>query len=373
MQKLLSGRRELIVGAAASLALPHWAFAQSSRIKIGQSAPLSGANAAFGKDIRDGALAAFKRVNDAGGLAGALLELETLDDGNKAEQSAANAAQLEKNGALALFGFASATLALPALKVMNQARLSLWSPFSGADAVRKSGKYMISTRASYEEEINKLINLWASGGFKRFGVLFYDDAVGVQNYQSVTRALSSLKVQPLEVRIKRNAPVDAESFNALLKNPPEALIMTTLADAGAQIVKGLVARGKGGLIQISSTSFAGNSQLLDALGGDGDGVSMTAVVPSFERRSLVLAAEYQADLAKLKPDLRPSYASFESYIAARALAELMRSMGKKPVREDIADAAARLRQVNIGGYNLKTDGTQNYVDTVVISNGRLKT
>ena len=372
MNKITAQRRSFVVGTAATLALPSLTFSQTSSLRIGQSAPLSGVNSGFGKDTRDGALAAFKRVNDRGGMAGAAFELETLDDANKAERSEANAVQLEKNGSLALFGFASATLALPALKVINAARMTLWSPFSGADMVRKSGKYLIGTRASYEEEIQKLITMWAGSGFKRFGVMFYDDPVGLQNYQSVARALGSAKFQIGEVRIKRNEAVGVDAFNTLLKDPPDVLIMTTQANAGVQMVKGLIARGKNRLMQISSTSFAGNSQLAAALGFDGEGISMTTVVPHYERRSLGIVNEYLTDLVKLQPDLRPSYVSFESYIAARALTEVIRAAGGRPVRDDIADLAAKLRQVSVGGYPVKTDNTQSYVDTVIIANGKIR-
>ena len=58
------------------------ALAQGDPILIGQSAPLSGSNRELGEEIRDGALAYFKRVNDAGGLGGRRLELVSLDDAN---------------------------------------------------------------------------------------------------------------------------------------------------------------------------------------------------------------------------------------------------------------------------------------------------
>ena len=54
------------------------AFAQD--IVVGQSAPLTGGNAELGNDIRNGALAYFKKVNDAGGLPQGKLKLVTLDD-----------------------------------------------------------------------------------------------------------------------------------------------------------------------------------------------------------------------------------------------------------------------------------------------------
>jgi len=57
---------------------------------IGQSAPLTGSNAAFGKDIRDGALAYFKSVNARGGVGGRNIELVTLDDANDRKTAGAN-------------------------------------------------------------------------------------------------------------------------------------------------------------------------------------------------------------------------------------------------------------------------------------------
>lgn len=43
---------------------------------------MTGSNAAFGKDIRDGALADFKSVNVRGGVGGTNIGLVTLDDDN---------------------------------------------------------------------------------------------------------------------------------------------------------------------------------------------------------------------------------------------------------------------------------------------------
>ena len=45
---------------------------------IGQSAPLTGGNAQFGNDIRNGALAWFATVNAKGGVNGKPIELLTL-------------------------------------------------------------------------------------------------------------------------------------------------------------------------------------------------------------------------------------------------------------------------------------------------------
>ena len=57
---------------------------------IGQSAPLTGSNAAFGKDIRDGTLAYLKSVSARGGVGGKNIELVTLDDANDRKTAGSN-------------------------------------------------------------------------------------------------------------------------------------------------------------------------------------------------------------------------------------------------------------------------------------------
>src|SRR5881628_1512455 len=86
-------------------------FAVAADIVVGQSAPLSGPNADLGNDIRNGALAYFRKVNEAGGVNGRRIELATLDDANQVPRAEANTLELvEKRGVFALYGYASATL-----------------------------------------------------------------------------------------------------------------------------------------------------------------------------------------------------------------------------------------------------------------------
>src|SRR6478752_984771 len=63
-------------------------------IRIGQSAPLTGANAELGNDIRNGAMAYFRKVNEAGGVHGRKIELASLDDGNTVPKAEENTKKL---------------------------------------------------------------------------------------------------------------------------------------------------------------------------------------------------------------------------------------------------------------------------------------
>jgi len=101
---------------AALLALAAGAAAAQDKWLIGQSAPLTGGNAQFGKDTREGALAYFAMVNAKGGVQGKPIELVTLDDKNDRKAAADNTKTLlENKNLLALYGFNSATLSLDAI------------------------------------------------------------------------------------------------------------------------------------------------------------------------------------------------------------------------------------------------------------------
>src|SRR5258705_7759767 len=131
----------LLASAISAQAQP--AGVNASRILIGQSAPLSGANAELGNDIRNGALAYFRKVNDSGGVHGRKLELTTLDDANQVPRSEANTKKLvEEAGVFALFGYASATLSRPALPIVQQHKVPFIHPFTGADPMRVFDKFV---------------------------------------------------------------------------------------------------------------------------------------------------------------------------------------------------------------------------------------
>src|SRR4029077_9361333 len=127
---------KLVLSMAAGLAAAGVALGAPAQnapaVVFGQSAPLTGATAELGNDIRNGALAYFKQVNDAGGVHGRKLELVSLDDAHQVQRAEANTIELvEKRRVFALFGYASATLSRPALPVVEKHNVPFLAPFTG--------------------------------------------------------------------------------------------------------------------------------------------------------------------------------------------------------------------------------------------------
>src|SRR6266702_897574 len=248
-------------------------------ILIGQSGPLSGANKEFGEGIRDGALAYFSTVNAAGGINKRKLELITIDDANDAERSGENGRVLiEEKGVLAVFGYASATLSIPALPHVEKHRVPFVAPFTGAEPMRKFHPYVYNMRASYADELEKIVDFYASAGIQRFSILYYDDAVGKENLGAVEAALTKRGLKQLSTSsVKRNKRELGDAVAGVVNATRDVVITTTLYRTTADFIKQAKKAGSGA--QFASTSFVGASALANELGAQGAGVVVAQVVP----------------------------------------------------------------------------------------------
>ena len=364
----------LFIALAIGLIFTAPIHAQSSWV-IGQSAPLTGSNSAFGIDIRDGALAYFKSVNAKGGVDGRQIELISLDDKNDRKLAGTNAQKLlQENRVSALFGFASATLSLDAMPLAEKAEVLFFAPFSGANPVRKASPVVFTLRASYAEELEKMLAFWTGVGLKQVVVVHYDDEVGKQNLASVVEYLSKQGKIPKSVSLQRNAKVEARQVDELLKLKPDVLINTVLSGPAAEISRQLTSRGL--TIPMSSLSFVGAQQYIVAAGESGAGVSIAQVVPSATSQSPVVR-ECAKALQESGVTAPMNSTHLEACIGAKVLTEAMRRT-KKPTSPDALLIAMRnLGTYDTGGFVVsygpnKHHGSK-FVDLAMVSReGRLR-
>lgn len=347
-------------------------------ILIGQSAPLSGSNKELGEDIRNGALAYFRKVNDAGGVNGRKIELVTLDDANVVAKSGENTKKLlEETGVFALFGYASATLSRPALPMVAQHKVPFLAPFTGADPMRVFNPHVYNMRASYADELEKIVDHYSLFGIKRFSIVYYDDVVGKENLAAVERALKKRNLAAVSfAAFKDRAKPDLEDgVRDVAKGNPEVVIFTTLFKATSDFIK--MARKSGSTAQMVSNSFPGSSPLARELGKDGFGVAVAQVVPPPGRQSLPIVTEYRAAIEKLTGKAEHSFTSLESFIAAKVTVEALRKAGPKLTREGFLAALDGLSAYDTGGYTVSFSPTNHngssFVElTIIGKDGRFK-
>ncbi|MDZ4075991.1 MAG: ABC transporter substrate-binding protein [Hylemonella sp.] len=342
---------------------------------VGQSAPLSGSNAVFGQDIRDGALAYFKMLNAQGGVAGAPVELLTLDDQNQRKLAGENTSKLlQTKGLVALFGYGSATLSLDAMPQAEKAGVLFYAPFSGANPVRKPSPVVYTLRASYGDELEKMLTFWMSLGMKQVVVVHYDDEVGMQNLGVVTDYLVRQGKTPKAFALQRNARIDAAKMDALVALQPEVIINTVLSGPAADISKQLTARGL--YVPMSSLSFVGAQQYIDAAGAAGAGASISQVVPNASA-SLPIIRECGKALLDAGISKPMNSTHLEACIGAKVLAEAMRRSKRVGDAKATLAALRTLGSYDVGGYTVHYGPEQNhgskYVELAMVTrNGRLR-
>ena len=348
----------------------------SAQIIIGQSAPLTGANAELGNDIRNGALAYFKKINDAGGVNGSKISLVTLDDKNEAKLSGENAKQLiQKDGAVALFGFASSTLSVPAMPSVVTGKVPFFAPFTGADAIRKQNEFVYTVRVTYADEIEKLIGFWAPLGITKIAVLHYDDPIGNQNFATASTVLAKYGKQPIAIPIKRNVALGPETVKAIVAANPQLILATTLYAPIAEMVKQLKAMKRP--YSVTSLSFAGASQVAKSLGTDAAGITVALTVPAPNQMQYPVVKECDDAWRAAGQTDAMSVTALEACIAAKVLVEGMRKAGREVTRESLHRSLSALGRVDVGGVviafkpGFRHGGT--YVDIAVIRlNGELR-
>jgi branched-chain amino acid transport system substrate-binding protein len=330
----------MVVAAFATLATA--SFAQE-KILVGQSAPLSGPAADIGRDIRDGALAYFAKVNQAGGVNGRKVEMITLDDVNDRKRAAANAKTLiEERKVAVLFGFASATLSMDAIPLAEAHNMALFAPFSGSLAIRDK-KPVFTVRASYADEISSIVAHWSVFGATKMAVLHYDDEVGKVNYTTVADLLKASGQTPHRVSLKRGAKVDPKVFEDLFKFAPQVIIATTQFPPVLELIDAMAVANKS--FPVSALSFVNPDELAEAKAAKGTNV--TQVVPNPRGLTVPVVRECSEAMKAAKIEL--NYTTLESCIAAKVLVEGMKK-AKGAAPKDIVAGLHKVGRYDTGGF-----------------------
>lgn len=306
----------------------------SLTVALGQSAPLSGPAQALGEDIRNGALAYLRTLNQAGGVHGRRIELATLDDGGDAKRALANTQRLaEELRVFALLAYPGPSVSRELLSYVQQARMPFFAPLTGAQIVRLPARTVVTVRASHAEELDRAVEHYAGLGMKRFALATGDEAADAEFRDAFARTLKKRSLEPAANR------AEADVILVLAAQRPAA---------------DLVARFKRSRLaaQIVVLSLAEATPLARALGAGGAGVALSLVVPPLERVSLPVVGEYRAAMEAETGRKAYSAASLEAFIGAKVFVEAVRRAGPSLTREALMQALESMTAYDAGGYLL---------------------
>jgi branched-chain amino acid transport system substrate-binding protein len=179
-------------------------------------------------------------------------------------------------------------------------------------------------------------------------VLHYDDTVGKQNFETVSKVLQKFGRTPVSVAIKRNAEITEANFKEVVASDPNVLVVTTLYAPAAQLIKKLKAANRA--IMVTSLSFTGASQLAKALGPDVSGVSVAITVPPPRSQTVPVVRECADAWQAAGQKEAISVTALEGCIAAKVLVEGMKRAGKDVTRASLHRSLSVLGRYDAGGY-----------------------
>ena len=364
----------LAAGLAAPALVRH-AFAQdagisSKSLTIGCSASLSGPLAGFGRDIKQGAEAALAQINARGGIHGRMVQLQILDDGYVPQRTTENVQQMISQGsAFALLSCVGTPNNAGILPMIEDAGIPYVAPFTGASSLRKGARNVFHVRASYTDEVRRLVQRLAGMGLKDIGVVYLDNAYGREMLEDSTRFLAEQGLKPLvQVALATDGKNLSDVLAKVGQARPAAVLLATAGAVSVELVRGLKTNNPG--VLMAGLSVTLTSEGLKQLGDAGSGLALTMVMPDPTRAKTALVRDYQAAM-RARGVQEFNLGTLESYTNTRVLAEGLERAGADPTRSKLRAALASVRSHDMGGMTVDYSNGAPYVGSRFVDLGIL--
>jgi branched-chain amino acid transport system substrate-binding protein len=325
-------------------------------ILIGQSASFSGPSGDLGREFRQGAHYAFNEVNARGGVHGRQIITVYRDDGYEPGRTRVNTQKfLEQDKVFALFGYVGTAPVISALPLLERYRIPLIAPVTGAQVIRSPlNRFVFNLRASYHQEIVKLVDYLNRYGREAIAIVYQDDAFGRDGLQGLYKALAPVGRKPVAMEtVQRNSTDTREAARRVALSKPEAVLLASSYATNASFIKNY--RELDSTAQIFNLSFVGSNALARALPQHlRHGIGVMQVVPFPWDARLPIVRDYQMAMKHINASSNLGFSSLEGYMAAQFFIQALEQAGPNPTREGLMRALNDLHNKDLGGFPLET-------------------
>ncbi|MFI5446608.1 ABC transporter substrate-binding protein [Polaromonas sp. UC242_47] len=355
-------------------------LANAAELVIGQVAPLSGVLASTGQQMVVGGKIYFDHINAQGGIHGAKIRHEVLDDGYKVPETVRLTRELlARPEVLALFGFAGTANVTQLLSdgVLEAGGAALVAPYTGGESLRKPfNPWIFHVRAGYADETEHMVQQVTTLGMRRIAVMYQDDGFGKAGLLGVENALAKRNLKlSVAAGYERNTDKVEDAVQKIKASDAQAIIMISINKPTAAFVKQY--RESGGGAQLYNISVVDPAELVKLAGlKNAHGLGISQVVPYPYLPNTPVVREYQALLKKYAPTELVNYTSFEEFVGAKVLVEALRRAGPNPTRAKVLKTLENMGSYDTGGITLSYSPSNRigsrYVEVTVIgSTGKL--
>ena len=364
--------RALVTGALGLVVVgqPCWA----ADITIVQVAPLTGVLASTGEQMVLGGKIYFDYINAKGGIHGAKIRHEVVDDGYKVDETVRLTKEaLNRPEVVALFGFAGTANVAKLLSegILDFGGAPLVAPYTGGEILRSPfNPFIFHVRAGYADETEHIVKQVATLGMSRIAVMYQNDAFGKAGLAGVEAAVAKRKMQlVVAAPYERNTDEVGGAVRQIKDSDAQAVIMISVNRSTAAFASQYREAGGGG--QLYNISVVNPDELVKLAGLKAvHGLGISQVVPYPYMANKPVVREYQRLLIQYGGGQAINYTSFEEFMGAKVLVEGLRRAGPNPTRAQLVKALASMGNFDLGGSTVGYSATNRigsrFVEVTVI-------
>ncbi|MBT0959621.1 ABC transporter substrate-binding protein [Denitromonas iodatirespirans] len=368
--------RLILLSLAALLAMA--VLPVRAEITVLQVADYSASRASLGRALRYGASLAIAEANRQGGLHGEKFKLVALDD----RYEVAETLRLLKEGidkhdpvaVVNLLGTANTGAVLQS-GLLDAAQIALIGPYTGADHLRVPlNPRVFHVRASYAEEVDRIVQHFANSGIRRIGIVHEADPFGESIHTAFVASLARRGLQVAGRGVSPRGSVDVSgAVAAVMAADPQGVIIGTAGSPTGVAIKAIHAAG----LRVPAVGLSVNdaTQIVKTAGVEAArGFGMVAVMPDPNACALPICQELRALHAALgdaTETLSPN--TMEGFIAARLMLRAAASVRGALTRQKLRDALDAMGPTDLSGFLIRYSPTHHngssYSDIGVIGAG----
>ena len=363
-------RRQIITqatAAATACVLPSFAYAANQAIGI--TLPLTGIQAEIAAEMQAGYQLALASQNST-------LKLMVLDDSSDAKRAAENTRALASSKqVIALSGIVGTPHAQASLPIAVDAGLPVIGIRSGAQMLRDANENVFHLRASFENELDKMVKMCVGAGLKRMSILYSNDSFGIGSKEHLTKQLTSAGIETgAVISVERDGSnLDQATAKIAEKTKsdyvPTGIALLLIARPMASAATSL--RNKHGiLVPLLAMSFVANRQIASVQNSTLAGLGLVIAFPLPRSSFLSIASQYRKDAINAnKPELIESLTAFEAYFYGSIIARAYtKGMSRQALARSVASGiefagtVIQFNEKNVGyshleiAYKSKSDG-----------------
>jgi ABC-type branched-subunit amino acid transport system substrate-binding protein len=346
----------MLRGAAIAAAVAAPGIARSTgALLVGMSLPLRGPQSRQAEATRQGVDACFEQANRAGGVAGSLLQLVTVDNEYSPEKTAESLKTFAAQRAVALTSLMGGPLISAAIPVAREVQLPIVGVIHGGDNLRAPGTEIVThVRVNFAGELAAIARVFVTVGRRRFAVLHASDSSGKAFLNQFSAALNTHGL-PIVAAVPYER--DTKDFTPMAKavgaSGADVVVVGGVTGPGIAFIRAM--RGSSIGTQIACLSTVDDRAVWAELGDQARGVAFSSVVPSPQNTLLPIVRDYQAAMA-MKKYGEISLASMEGYVNARVCVEALRRAGSQVDKLHMQRTLKAMSSVPLGGLTFAAPG-----------------